>query len=196
MAVSKVSDIPNQRTQQPEDGDSNTMDRTTQTAGPALLQLEHVSKQTKLIASYIVIDFMKSGNDTDASDKYCIAMGEAVQMMSESYDIQSLVQELPAGSEHLSQNFPGVSDTLFEDGQMSWGRTIAMFALVAKLVEKDGSHVSEDMDRFAQEVGIYASQKLDEWIFRNGGWQKFGDFWTNFKKLKKKSVETNYCSIC
>lgn len=88
-----------------------------------------------------------------------------------------MVKQLLNGG-HLSGNYTpdktelaiiSVADEMFADKRRNWGRVVALYAFVYELSGQLTLN-EQGQARLAQTIGDYVSDRLGEWIERQGGW--------------------------
>ena len=85
--------------------------------------------------------------------------------------INQMVQEIEITPQTAFPRFMGICDALFEDGEVKWGKIIALFAFGGALAMHC---VQNGMPQLVGNVvdwmAVFCDARLGEWIQSNGGW--------------------------
>uniref|UniRef100_A0A8C9TV46 Bcl-2 Bcl-2 homology region 1-3 domain-containing protein n=2 Tax=Scleropages formosus TaxID=113540 RepID=A0A8C9TV46_SCLFO len=87
---------------------------------------------------------------------------------------QTLVQNFLDNSEpDFLTSLKQTMAALAHDGQLNWGRVVALFAFAGMLASELSSRgVDVSNRRLAETIARYLSEEHGEWLLHNGGWAK------------------------
>ncbi|XP_029109292.1 anti-apoptotic protein NR13-like isoform X1 [Scleropages formosus] len=91
---------------------------------------------------------------------------------------QTLVQNFLDNSEpDFLTSLKQTMAALAHDGQLNWGRVVALFAFAGMLASELSSRgVDVSNRRLAETIARYLSEEHGEWLLHNGGWVGFLSF--------------------
>lgn len=169
-------------------GLNSSLDESTQTPNQASSPLEIVRREAEVIASDIVSNYEKT--DKKCPDRYCKTMRKTVKEISDRHDIafKGMVNKLNIGEmgNNAFDVFVTVANEIFEDGQINWGRVIAVYAFAARLAAYFRQSQPDMEEKIALYVGKYVGNKLGHWIIDNGGWDAFADYFSDQSAVEDK----------
>ena len=150
--------------------DMAKLDQQTQTPGSATPQ-EKVRQISEIIATDIIPTFTEQ-EDRKPPNRYCKTMRRTVRELSDRHDIafKGMVQKLNVNDTNAFPTFVSVVDEIFEDGQINWGRIVAVYTFAARLAVHCRKQSPDCDERIALYAGKYVASKLGKWILDNGGW--------------------------
>ncbi|XP_050402208.1 bcl-2-like protein 2 [Patella vulgata] len=166
---------------------SEVVDETTQTPGSSS-PLEQVRRDAEIIAHDLLMNFIVD-ESKKATNRYCKTMRRTVKELSERHDLsfKGMVNKLKVEETSPFQTFVSVADEIFDDGQINWGRIVAVYAFAARLSkycrEKDLNEFPAKVSLF---VGKYVGSKLGKWILDNGGWDAFAEYFPDQGEVEEK----------
>ena len=159
-----------------------TTDESTQTY--ATSQLDLVRRTAEVMAHDVVLNF-----DTECPKKppnrHCKTMRRIVKELSDRHNMvfKGMVNRLKPTESNSFQTFVIVADEIFDDGQVNWGRIVAVYTFAARLAKfhRDSSTSNESSptcnkgqitfeEKIALFVGKYVASKLGQWVADHGGW--------------------------
>ena len=152
-----------------------TTDESTQTY--ATSQLDLVRRTAEVMAHDVVLNF-----DTEFPKKppnrHCKTMRRIVKELSDRHNMvfKGMVNRLKPTESNSFQTFVIVADEIFDDGQVNWGRIVAVYTFAARLAKfhKDNCTSKESsptyQEKIALFVGKYVASKLGQWVLDHGGW--------------------------
>lgn len=148
---------------------SQVMEEGTQTVGTGS-PLDQVRREAEVIADDVILNFGKE-DKKKAPNKFCKTMRRTVKELSSRHDIafKGMVNKLNLNSSNPFQTFVNVADEIFDDGQINWGRIVAVYAFAARLAAR-GAEKNDFPKKISLFVGKYVANKLGKWILDNGGW--------------------------
>lgn len=151
--------------------DMAKLDQQTQTPGSAT-PLERVKYESEVIAADVISDFGIDNETKKPVDRYCKTMRRTVKEMSDRHDyaFKGMVNKLNVNDVSAFPTFVSVADAIFEDGQINWGRVVAVYTFAARLALHCRSTSPDCDERIALYAGKYVASKLGRWILDNGGW--------------------------
>lgn len=170
---------------QPGFNDINKVaDGSTQTSGNS--PLEEVRRTAESLATDVVSNFIDS-DKKKPPNKYCKTLRRTVKELSDRHDLvfKAMVNRLKTDEKNAFQTFVTVADEIFDDGQINWGRTVAVYTFAARLAQhnqntiinasiQDKSKKSHThSEKIALFLGKYVASKLGQWILDQGGWVCF-----------------------
>jgi hypothetical protein len=134
---------------------------------------EHIKKIASDVSIDVVHHVAQTRNSRPCS-KYAKTMRRTVAEISERHNILfgSMVNKLQITEANAQLTFTSVFEEIFIDGQVNWGRVVAVYAFGSRLGDysvKNGMS-PEFVDKIAGFVGDYVASKLGHWIDENGGW--------------------------
>ena len=148
---------------------SRVVEEGTQTTGSGS-PLDQVRREAEVVADDVILNFGKE-DQKKAPNKFCKTMRRTVKELSSRHDIafKGMVNKLNVDSSNPFQTFVNVADEIFDDGQINWGRIVAVYAFAARLAARNADR-SDFSKKIALFVGKYVANKLGKWILDNGGW--------------------------
>ncbi|GFO38894.1 Bcl-2-like protein 1 [Plakobranchus ocellatus] len=175
-----------------------TNDESTQTY--ATSQLDSVRRTAEVMAQDVVVNF-----DLDSPKKppnrHCKTMRRTVKELSDRHDMvfKGMVNRLKPTESNSFQTFVIVADEIFDDGQVNWGRIVAVYAFAARLAKfhRDNSTSSDSInqtvggkisyqEKIALFVGKYVATKLGQWVLDHGGWDAFVEYFPDQGEFEEK----------
>lgn len=155
---------------------SQVIDESTQTKGSGS-PLDQVRREAEVIAEDVILNF-GSEDKKKANNKFCKTMRRTVRELSNRHDIafKGMVNKLNLDNSNPFQTFVNVADEIFDDGQINWGRIVAVYAFAARLAARESEKKSDFPKKIALFVGKYVANKLGKWILDNGGWEAFAEY--------------------
>ena len=145
-------------------------------------KLDSIKEASEAIAQDLVLNFDEPSPKT-APNKFCKTMRRVVKDMLERHDFvfKGMVSKLNLEENNLFQTFVIVSDEIFSDGEVNWGRIVALYAFavrlamyqkdkaVPKFLESSTEETSQE-NLIAMFLGKYVASKLGQWMLTHGGW--------------------------
>lgn len=156
----------------------NSTDPEDELVGYHTTPLDRVCRDAEVVAEDVVLFFNRE-SEKKPKNRYCKTMRRTVKELSDRHDIlfQSMITRLQVDDCSLFVTFAGVVDEIFEDGQINWGRVVAVYTFAARLADSFIKDNKPDAARkIATYTGRYVGKKLGKWIIENGGWDGFADF--------------------
>lgn len=149
--------------------------------------LETVRRDAEVLATYVIKTF-NSSEDRKPPNRTCKTMLRTVKELSNRHDIvlKGMVNKLNVNTDNVFHTFVSVADEIFEDGQMNWGRVVAVYAFAARLASSCNKEClqSDWEEKISLYVGKYVGNKLGRWIVENGGWVRIN--------ISSPSHQTNF----
>ena len=156
-------------------------DESTQTFSSS--PLDQVRRDAEFMAKDVVVNFGGIGRSPNrAPNRYCKTLRRTVKELSDRHDLvfKGMVNRLRPDESSAFPTFVIVADEIFDDGQVNWGRIVAVYAFAARLakyyidtnscIESDTKKLSHYQEKIALFVGKYVANKLGQWILDHGGW--------------------------
>ncbi|KAL5004542.1 hypothetical protein ScPMuIL_017998 [Solemya velum] len=148
-----------------------------------------VKREAEVIAMYVIKAF-NSGGDRQPPNRTCKTMLRTVKELSSRHDIvlKGMVNKLNVTENNVFHTFVSVADEIFEDGQMNWGRVVAVYAFAARLAGRCNKDClqSDWAGKISSYVGEYVGNKLGRWIVDNNGWEYFCNYFQERGALEDK----------
>lgn len=150
--------------------------------------LDRVCRDAEVVADDVVLYFNRE-SEKKPKNRYCKTMRRTVRELSDRHDIlfQSMINRLQVDDTTLFVTFACVADEIFEDGQINWGRVVAVYTFAARLAD---SFIEDQKPEAAKKIatytGRYVGKKLGKWIIDNGGWDGFADFFPEQGQVEEK----------
>ena len=138
-------------------------------------KLEVVKDTAEAIALDIVLNF-DSATPRNPPSKFCRTMRRIVKDMLERHDMvfKGMLNKLNLDKDNFFQTFVIVCDEIFADGEVNWGRIVAVYAFAVRLAKYHQVNTSQsetlDQEKIAMFLGKYVACKLGKWILTHGGW--------------------------
>jgi hypothetical protein len=156
--------------------DMNKLDQETQTPGSGS-PLDNVRSISETVATDLIMNYEKE--DKKPSNKYCKTMRRTVRELSNRHDIafKGMVNKLKITETNAFPTFVSVVDEIFEDGQINWGRIVAVYTFAARLAQHCKESCPDCDERISLYAGKYVANKLGRWILDNGGWVSIRVHW-------------------
>uniref|UniRef100_A0A0B7BHZ5 Bcl-2 Bcl-2 homology region 1-3 domain-containing protein n=1 Tax=Arion vulgaris TaxID=1028688 RepID=A0A0B7BHZ5_9EUPU len=167
--------------------------------------------QVRLLAECMAKDVVHTFGEENARkppNKYCKTLRRTVLDLSAKHSLvfKGIVNRLNLEDDNALQTFVIVADELFDEGQVNWGRIVAVYAFAAHLAKYLSDHIDENAhkvinqvetsadqnksvllkDKIASFVGKYVANKLGQWIVDNGGWDAFVDYFPDSQEFESK----------
>ena len=168
-------------TQEGFNGIARVTDESTQTFQSS--PLDQVRRDAEFMAKDVVVNFdLKS--PPRAPNRYCKTLRRTVKELSDRHNLvfKGMVNRLKPDESSAFPTFVIVADEIFDDGQVNWGRIVAVYAFAARLAkyyvdnnghkaaESNGKNLVHYQEKIALFVGKYVANKLGQWILDHGGW--------------------------
>lgn len=184
-------------TQEGFNGIARVTDESTQTFQSS--PLDQVRRDAEFMAKDVVVNFdLKS--PSRAPNRYCKTLRRTVKELSDRHNLvfKGMVNRLKPDENSAFPTFVIVADEIFDDGQVNWGRIVAVYAFAARLakyyVDNNGHIASQSHDRnmvhyqekIALFVGKYVANKLGQWILDHGGWDSFVEYFPDHGEFEEK----------
>lgn len=150
--------------------------------------LDQVRREAEFMAQDVVLTFGEE-NPKKPPNRYCKTLRRTVKELSDRHDLvfKGMVNRLKIDEKNAFPTFVIVADEIFDDGQVNWGRIVAVYAFAARLAKHqvdDIYNVDEKLnedpeggpnkvsyrEKIALFVGKYVANKLGQWILDHGGW--------------------------
>ncbi|RUS77464.1 hypothetical protein EGW08_014770 [Elysia chlorotica] len=165
-----------------------------QTERTEAAELKVIKDTTEAIAWDIVLVDFNSQTPRTAPNKFCRTMRRTVKDMLERHEIvfKGMVNKLNLDENNFFQTFVIVSDELFADGEVNWGRIVAVYAFAKRLAQHHNDNMkasqSETLhqEKIAMFLGKYVACKLGQWIHTHGGWDAFVEIFPDHKEFEEK----------
>jgi BCL2-like 1 (apoptosis regulator Bcl-X) len=176
---------------------SKVTDESTQTFSSS--PLDQVRRDAEFMAKDAVVNFgLRS--PCRPPNRYCKTLRRTVKELSDRHDLvfKGMVNRLKPDETSAFPTFVIVADEIFDDGQVNWGRIVAVYAFAARLakyyVDNNSVPGSESNDRklvsyqekIALFVGKYVANKLGQWILDHGGWDAFVEYFPDQGEFEEK----------
>ena len=148
---------------------SQVIEEGTQTVGIGS-PLDRVRREAEVIAEDVILTFGRD-DKKKAPSKFSKTMRRTVKELSSRHDIafKGMVNKLNLDSNNPFQTFVNVADEIFDDGQINWGRIVAVYAFASRLAARE-TEKNDFPKKISLFVGKYVANKLGKWILDNGGW--------------------------
>ncbi|XP_059168735.1 bcl-2-like protein 2 [Physella acuta] len=169
--------------------------------------LDQVRREAEIMAEDVVLNF-DDKNLKRPPNRYCKTLRRTVKELSDRHDIvfKGMVNRLRPDENDAFQTFVIVADEIFDDGQVNWGRIVAVYAFAARLakyytdnniiVEPEriiglnndpaSSHSMSYQKKIALFVGKYVANKLGKWVLDHGGWDAFVEYFPDQGEFEEK----------
>lgn len=166
--------------------DMSKLDQQTQTPGSAT-PLEKIRLEAEVIATDVISSFGLEECKKPV-DRYCKTMRRTVRELSDRHDIafKGMVNKLNVDDSNAFPTFVSVVDEIFEDGQINWGRIVAVYTFASRLALHCRSRTPDCDERIALYAGKYVASKLGRWILDNNGWDAFADYFPEQGAMEDK----------
>jgi len=172
-------------------------DESTQTFQSS--PLDQVRRDAEFMAKDVVVNFDIS-SPSRAPNRYCKTLRRTVKELSDRHNLvfKGMVNRLKPDENSAFPTFVIVADEIFDDGQVNWGRIVAVYAFAARLskyyIDNNSHLTSESNDRkllhyqekIALFVGKYVANKLGQWILDHGGWDSFVEYFPDQGEFEEK----------
>ncbi|GFR90146.1 BCL-2 protein [Elysia marginata] len=175
-----------------------TTDESTQTY--ATSQLDLVRRTAEVMAHDVVLNFDLE-SPKKPPNRHCKTMRRIVKELSDRHNMvfKGMVNRLKPTESNSFQTFVIVADEIFDDGQINWGRIVAVYTFAARLAKfhKDNSvsnHLKSSeiggqvsyQEKIALFVGKYVACKLGQWVLDHGGWDAFVEYFPDQGEFEEK----------
>lgn len=167
--------------------------------------LDQIRRDAESMAEDLVLNFDQA-NPKKPPNRYCSTLRRTVKELSDRHDLvfKGMVSRLKPDETNAFPTFVIVADEIFDDGQVNWGRIVAVYAFAARLAKyyidnnkKDQSETDKINDSYSSKsiqyqkkialfVGKYVANKLGKWILDNGGWDAFVEYFPDQGELEEK----------
>jgi len=174
-------------------------DESTQTFQSS--PLDQVRRDAEFMAKDVVVNFGLS-SPVRAPNRFCKTLRRTVRELSDRHDLvfKGMVNRLKPDESSAFPTFVIVADEIFDDGQVNWGRIVAVYAFAARLaryyVDSNSDSAKSDeqtrkklanyKEKIALFVGKYVANKLGQWILDHGGWDAFVDYFPDQGEFEEK----------
>lgn len=177
---------------------TKVVDESTQTSGSS--PLEEVRRTAESLAHDVVLNFVENIKKKPPN-KYCKTLRRTVKELSDRHDLvfKGMVNRLKPDEKSAFPTFVTVADEIFDDGQINWGRIVAVYTFAARLAQYNMNTVSSEpvsdfkserpsshSERIALFVGKYVASKLGQWIYDHGGWDAFVEYFPDQGDFEEK----------
>ncbi|BFY98741.1 hypothetical protein BsWGS_01780 [Bradybaena similaris] len=184
---------------------SKVTEEGTQTYSNSLL--DQVRRDAELLAQDVIVTFGEK-NPKKPPNRYCKTLRRTVKELSDRHDLvfKGMVARLKPDETNAFPTFVIVADEIFDDGQVNWGRIVAVYAFAARLAkyhsdniynvdEKLNSSATQQEgetksisyeEKIALFVGKYVANKLGQWILDHGGWDAFVEYFPDHGEFEEK----------
>ena len=180
------------------------IEESTQTVSSS--PLDKVRREAEIMAEDVVLN-MADKNSKRPPNRFCKTLRRTVKEMSDRHDMvfNGMVNRLRPAENDTFQKFVIVADKIFADGQVNWGRIVAVYAFGARLAkyytdnniieseiiigvnnEPASSHLMSYQKKIAFFVGKYVANKLGKWVLDHGGWDAFVKYFPDQGELEEK----------
>ncbi|XP_071095003.1 anti-apoptotic protein NR13-like [Haliotis cracherodii] len=163
-------------------------DESTQT-GSGNSPIDEVRRGAEVIASDVISNFI-TGDNRKPPNKYCRTMRRTVKELSDRHNIvfKGMVNKLKVEEGNAFRTFVNIADEIFDDGQINWGRIVAVYAFALRLAAhfRDVQGHGDFPDKIALYVGKYVANKLGKWILDHGGWEAFAEYFPDQGEFEEK----------
>jgi hypothetical protein len=167
--------------------------------------LDQVRRDAEALAHDVVLTFGEE-NAKKPPNRYCKTLRRTVKELSDRHDLvfKGMVNRLKPDETNAFPTFVIVADEIFDDGQVNWGRIVAVYAFAARLAKyhtdniynvdlkivenkEDSGHKSiTHQEKIALFVGKYVANKLGQWILDHGGWDAFVEYFPDHGEFEEK----------
>jgi len=177
-------------------------DESTQTFSGS--PLDEVRREAEFVSKDVVINFGVSSPNR-APNRYCKTLRRTVKELSDRHDIvfKGMVNRLKPDENSAFATFVIVADEIFDDGQVNWGRIVAVYAFAARLakyyvdintqnssssdsISRNDSGFVSYQEKIALFAGKYVANKLGQWILEHGGWDAFVEYFPDQGEFEEK----------
>lgn len=160
--------------------------------------VETAEREIMYTAEYIAVDLIwniDSPVPKNPPNKICKTMRRVAKDMLKKHEFvfKGMVKKLNLNGENLFQTFVIVSEELFADGEINWGRIVAVYAFAAKLamyIKDNFMDTHETKAAFQRKLsmflGKYVASKLKHWIIGQGGWNDFVESFPDKSEFEEK----------
>jgi len=157
--------------------------------------LDQVRRDAEFMAKDVVVNFNLK-NNTKAPNRYCKTLRRTVKELSDRHDLvfKGMVNRLKPDETSAFSTFVIVADEIFDDGQVNWGRIVAVYTFAVRLAKyyvennynQDSKKLAHYEEKIALFVGKYVANKLGHWILDHGGWDAFVEYFPDHGELEDK----------
>jgi len=139
----------------------------------------NVKQTARELAEYIV-HYVVGTQHGKPPSKHAETLQRTTEEMYHRHEIlfNSMIQKLDVESDNANVTFKNVADEMFADGKYNWGRIVSVYAFGAYLADHCYKYEQDEtvVRRIASAVGNYVANYLSKWIYANGGWDAFDDY--------------------
>ena len=120
-----------------------------------------------------IVFYLLGKNKFKPRNTICETMRRCVDKLLDKHEINfnGMIQRLQVTDETVCEALATVSNVMFEDNIVNWGRIVGLYAFSGRLAQYC---VENDMEIFSihivQFLGQYVGEKFGEFIKENGGW--------------------------
>uniref|UniRef100_A0A0B7ADA3 Bcl-2 Bcl-2 homology region 1-3 domain-containing protein n=1 Tax=Arion vulgaris TaxID=1028688 RepID=A0A0B7ADA3_9EUPU len=166
--------------------------------------LDQVRRDAETLAQDVVLTFGEE-NSKRPPNRYCKTLRRTVKELSDRHDLvfKGMVNRLKPDESNAFPTFVIVADEIFDDGQVNWGRIVAVYAFAARLAkynsnnsdniynntlndQESGPKSITHQEKIALFVGKYVANKLGQWILDHGGWDAFVEYFPDHGEFEEK----------
>lgn len=146
----------------------------------------------KITAKYLARDIIQyaTGNRRPAANIHSRTLRRTVDEMLQKHEIpfRSMVTKLDFCKNNDHQTLLNVLNELFIDNVFNWGRVVAVYAFIASLSRHVAAKgIKNDyLDRIEEFAGEYIAENIAPWIHKQGGWDKFVEFFPERNSTENK----------
>jgi len=147
--------------------------------------LDQVRRDAEFMAKDVVVNF-DSKTSMRAPNRYCKTLRRTVKELSDRHNLvfKGMVNRLKPDETSAFPTFVIVADEIFDDGQVNWGRIVAVYAFAARLskyyIDNNPQSDSKKLAQYEEKIGLfvgkYVANKLGHWILDHGGWDAFVEY--------------------
>lgn len=155
------------------------------------------TEETFTIIQYAIYSLL--GRSTISSPGVPMRFRELVNDVLKQHDVySSLCVKLQLSPMNFERNFHLMAESMFDDGQMNWGRLIALVGFSVKAAEYFRSCGETQDDVVVEITSNFILRKAETWIVNRGGWvssylQIRLEFQSIHKKPREGKVINHWC---
>ena len=148
--------------------------------GEGKLDVPETIRITAIELATDIVYYVSGVRKGKAPSKHASTLRRTVQEMHIKHEIlyKGMMNKLQITENSAYPVFTNVSNEIFRDNQINWGRLVSVFAFGAKiakyLCENNNQQCHTRMlNKLAKFLGNYVAEKLGGWISEQGGWVGF-----------------------